>query len=366
MKKKVLHISCGGLGHGGVSSVIFSIVEPLKEEFDFGCVVFKKKCDQEERFEKCGKLYRIDAYSIDGKRNYWEIIKRPFALFFGIYKICKKEKYDVVHAHNNDDEALCLLAAKLAGVPIRIAHSHNTKSPQKQSLLKRIIKSINRKMIRRTANRLVGCSQEACRAYFGDAEAKVVYNAIDLQTYNIRNKKEHEGLAFIHVGRYTYQKNQVFIIDIFKHLHVLMPEANLSLVGFGEDKAILQQKIKEYKLQDCCTLIPGDIVNIPECYAKSDYMIFPSRFEGFGIVLLEAQAMGIECFVSEAIQKDVDLGLLHYLSLSDPSEKWAEEIVAHIKKRNNRNYCPSEERLQEYSIYTISKRYANLYINEKE
>lgn len=361
MKKKILHISCGGLGHGGVSSVIFAITEPNKDKFDFDCVVFRKECEQEVRFLQYGRLHRIDAYSVDGKRDLIEIIKRPFTMFWGIYKLCKKEKYDVVHAHNNDEEALCLLAARLAGVPLRIAHAHNTKSPRKAGIIKKCLQKINQKMIRFVANKYVGCSREACSDYFGDVDAQVIYNAIDLETYNIENKCVHEEIQFIHVGRYTYQKNQEFIIKVFKCIHNVFPETKLWLIGFGEDENKLSIMISENDLLDCCELIPGNSVNIPDYYAKADYMIFPSRFEGFGIVLLEAQAMGVECFVSEAVQKEVDLNLLHYLSLKDEPQIWADYIIGQIKNRKGQRKQLSVIRLQEYSMQTISQKYEELY-----
>lgn len=107
MKRKVLHISCGGLGSGGVSSVIFSIVKELHNRFDFGCIVFKKKCNKEDDFLKYGKLHRVEAYSSDGRTHFIEFILRPFKLYTNVFRICKKEKYDVVHAHNLLEEGIC-------------------------------------------------------------------------------------------------------------------------------------------------------------------------------------------------------------------------------------------------------------------
>ena len=132
MNEKVLHVSCGGLGYGGVSSVILSIVESLHDTFEFGCVVFNSRGGREKIFEKYGNIYRINAYSVNGKRKISEIIFRPFRLYSGIKRICRDNHYDVIHCHNNTEEGICLLAAKHAGIPIRIAHSHNTTSPKKR------------------------------------------------------------------------------------------------------------------------------------------------------------------------------------------------------------------------------------------
>ena len=92
MKRKVLHVSAGGLSTGGVGSVIFSIVKELYAQIDFHCVVFEREYDQEKDFENYGKLHRIKCYPKNGKRNYLELLQRPFRLYFGIRRICKKEK----------------------------------------------------------------------------------------------------------------------------------------------------------------------------------------------------------------------------------------------------------------------------------
>ena len=137
--KKVLHVSFGGLGVGGVSSVIFSIVEPLHKKFDFDCVVFKKELEREKEFLKYGKLYRIGGYS----GSIFEKIFRSFIMYKGILKICKENKFDIIHVHNQNDAGSVLKAAAKAGVKTRIVHSHNTKTPTKQGILKKIKSIIN-------------------------------------------------------------------------------------------------------------------------------------------------------------------------------------------------------------------------------
>ena len=197
MKERILHVSCGGLGHGGVSAVIFSIVETLHDQFDFDCVVFKKRCEKEKLFQKYGKLFRIEAYNDDGKRHIGELLLRPWRMYWGIYKICKTNKYKAIHCHNNTDEGICLLAAKCAGVPIRIAHSHNTPSPKKKNVLIKIYEYINRKLMAYAATDRIGCSEAACCYFFGKEKSKVVFNAVDLNKYRISERIYHDKLTFI-------------------------------------------------------------------------------------------------------------------------------------------------------------------------
>lgn len=361
MKKKILHVSCGGLGHGGVSAVIFSIVETLYNQFDFDCVVFKKHCDREKDFQRYGKLIRIKAYNDDGRRHLFELLLRPWIMYWGIYKNCKKNKYQVIHCHNNRDEGICLLAAKHAGVPIRIAHSHNTLSPKQQGIITKASTYFNRKLMIYASTDRIGCSEEACNSFFGETEHKVIFNAIDLNKYKAYNRTSHNKLIFIHVGRYTYQKNQEMVIQVFYRINQMIPDSELLLVGFGEDKDKLEKEITALNLNDVVKLVPGNKVDVGKLYATSDYMIFPSVYEGFGIVLLEAQAMGIPCFVSEAIQKEADVGLLTYIELNKGPEVWAQTILNYIENNKTVDEDDVKKKLYQYSSEVIGNQYIAIY-----
>lgn len=361
MKDKILHVSCGGLGHGGVSAVIFSIVETLHNQFDFDCVVFKKHCEREPLFLKYGKLFRISAYNDDGKRHFLELLIRPWRIYWGVFEICKCNGYRVIHCHNNMEEGVCLLAAKHAGVPIRIAHSHNTNSPRKKNLIVKIREYLNRKLILYAATDRIGCSEVAGFNFFGNTEFKVIYNSVNLDKYKISNRIDHEKMTFIHVGRYTYPKNQEMVIKVFKKINQTIQNSQLLLVGFGEDKEKLKKLVCELHLEKTIHMIPGDQVEISKVYAVSDYMIFPSKFEGFGIVLIEAQAMGLPCFVSEAIQKEADAGLLKYIQLNAGDEVWADTILKYIKEERSIDKEKLEKKLCQYSNEVIGKQYASIY-----
>lgn len=361
MKKKILHVSSGGLSHGGVGAVILSVVQALHNQFDFSCVVFSRKLGREEQFERYGKLYRINCYPKKGKRDYFEVITRPFKLYFGIKRICRKEKFDIIHCHNQRDQWICLLAAKQAGVPIRIAHSHNTNSPKRISWIEKTYKGIAPGIIKRNATKLIGCSEQACLQFFLSDDFTVVHNSVDLDRFSVSKRIENNGINFIHVGRFTYQKNQDFVLNTFAEICKSIDNAKLFLVGFGSDAEVerLKSLIVSLGIEDSVEMVPGDKVDVVDYYKKSDYMIFPSRFEGFGIVLVEAQAMGIQCYVSENIQPEVNVGLLQFLNLSDGSKKWAECIVSDIQ--NGRKGCCDMSKLLQYSDEVISRQYADLY-----
>ena len=135
-------------------------------------------------------------------------------------------------------------------------------------------------------------------------------------------------------------------------------------MGFGVDEQYLKEKTDELNLNDSVFFIPGN-TDIPKEYKSADYMIFPSRYEGFGIVLIEAQAAGVYCFVSEAIQPEADAGLLQQLSLNDTAEVWAEAILKYHEKHpkkteNNKEFYDS------YRSEIVSDKYGELYECRKE
>ena len=129
------------------------------------------------------------------------MIIRPFKLYTNVFRICKKEKYDVVHAHNLFEEGVCLWAAKNAGVPIRIAHSHNTNSLKRKNIILKIREKINCILVNKYATHKIACSSSAGNDYFHNSNYDVIYNSIDLEKYS--TKKSHrvnkEFLIFIHV-----------------------------------------------------------------------------------------------------------------------------------------------------------------------
>jgi glycosyltransferase involved in cell wall biosynthesis len=327
-------------------------------------VVFSRKSEEENKFEKYGQLHRIECYPRKGKRDYLELVTRPLKLYFGIRKICRSKSFDAIHCHNQNDEWICLLAAKHSGVPIRIAHSHVTNSPRKRSWIERAYKSLSPSMLKHVTSVNVGCSKLACEQFYAHSNYIVIPNSIDLSRYSISRKDSPQKNCFVHVGRYTYAKNQEFILETFAEICKILKDAHLLLIGYGEDFEVkrLSDLIENLGIKQNVELIPGDKVDILSYYAKAEYMIFPSRFEGFGIVLIEAQAMGIKCYVSENIQKEADVGLLTFLQLSDGPEKWAEKIVSDIK--NNREQTLDTEKLLQYSNESISKKYAAIYNGE--
>lgn len=359
--KKILHVSYGGLGCGGVSTVILSIVKSLYTQFEFGCVVFHLHGTRENDFLKYGKLHRLNCYKLTSVCNrFIDLLLRPFKMTYGVYKICKLEKYDVVHCHNGSDMLFALLGAKFAGVPTRIAHSHTTILKKKGFNVKRAVNVVMYFFIKKLATILVGCSEQACLDYFGKSSSKVIYNSIDLAKFHWK-KMQRDNLSFIHVGRYEIEKNQKFVIDIFEILKNTFPSASLRLVGFGKDEVELKKIVDVRKLGNSVFFVDGRLSSIPDLLSDSDFMIFPSLYEGFGIVLLEAQASGCFCFASNVCPSKTNVGFMMQIPLSLNAEQWAKKITECILSEDFLDEKVVCENLKEFSLNNISKRYFDLY-----
>lgn len=365
---KVLQISVQGLGNGGVQAVFMGIVRNLYKEMEFDVLVFTRELRfYDEEFLRYGKIHRIPCdHTGNSISDILELIRRPFKIFFKTYFILKKGNYTAIHCHKDYESGLPLLAARLARVPIRIVHAHNKPIPRKRVLPIRAYRWIMRRLIKNNSTARVGCSRQACEFLFGEnkQESIVINNALDLQRFDnskyLSVSNLNMNIQFIHVGRFCDQKNQQFLLDVFFIIHQEFLNSRLNLVGFGEDEGLLKEKIKNLGLDNVVNLLPHDS-DIPKLLSESHYMIFPSNYEGLGIALLEAQAMGVRCFPSMAVPPEADMGNCVYYSLDLGARQWGQMIIEYIKKYGTeKSYIPKEI-LNQYNISEIVKKYADLY-----
>jgi glycosyltransferase involved in cell wall biosynthesis len=137
-----------------------------------------------------------------------------------------------------------------------------------------------------------------------------------------------------HVGRFNYQKNHSYLIDIFKELCKLNSAAILLLVGTGELENVIKEKVRALKLEEQVIFV-GAVDNVNDYMQAMDCFVFPSKFEGLGMVAIEAQAMSLPCFLSDVIPKEVAItNLVHFISLNKSHSRWGEVIMnQRLKKR---------------------------------
>ena len=238
----------GKMVNGGVEAVVMNYyrnIDRSQVQFDFIVDEDSTYIPREEIENLGGRIYIVPPYQ--------KINKYIPALI----KLFKENKYKIVHSHINTLSVFPLYAAKKAGVPVRIAHNHSTAAPGEWK--KNILKYTLRPFAKVYATHYAACSEYAGEWLFGKksmqrGEVTIFNNAIDLDKFkydeNVRNEVRKElGLEnkFVigHVGRFCYQKNQEFLIDVFEEVYKQDPNAALLLVGDGPDRKKIEEKVKK-------------------------------------------------------------------------------------------------------------------------
>lgn len=347
IKLKLLRIAFNDLGHGGIQSQFVNVTKRLINEVDTDLIVWSSaSAFYDEDFSKYGRVIYCPHY--EGKsvmRRKLDFYTRYFKVKRDVYRVIKENgPYNAVHCHKFFECAPCLAAAKKAGIPIRIAHSHNTALPNVKRdftyYLKQLYYSIYRRIIRKNATVMIGCSQQAADYLFGNGFGHAVYNAVDLNKFNpqLYPSAVHEGLRLVHVGKYCLQKNQLFLLDVLYELKKILPDSHLSMIGSGDEYfEAVKKKTEKLDLMESVVFLPHDSY-VPQVLSQNDIFVFPSSFEGFGNVLIEAQAMGLKCFVSTECTAEADCGLLTFIPLADGAQKWAKTIKEYYDEHGQDKY----------------------------
>ena len=342
--KKVLQIAFNDLGHGGIQGIIMTIAGCIAPYAEQDIILFStKQGHYDKEFENYGNIYRCPHYegnssiirNID-KYTWYNRTKNS------VKKIIKDNGgYDVVHSHSFFEAGPCMQAAYECGVPIRITHSHNTgffgkKKPSLKNQLEKAYRSFYREKIIKYSTDMIGCSRLAADYLFGKGEGKVLLNCIDLDRFdNSGQRCKNESLNIVHVGNFSYQKNQLFLVEIFKKIKELKPDSKLTMVGGDSDyKKSVVKMVEDAKLQSSVCFMPHDS-NVPQILSENDIFLFPSNFEGLPLALVEAQAAGLHCFTSENVTREVDCGLVSFLDLNSGAENWAKEILKNYNRIDN-------------------------------
>ena len=272
--------------------------------------------------------------------------KRTLANFFAIRRILRDEHYGAVHFNAcHGVELMYLLWAWVYRVPVRIVHARNNGigAGGKSRAVKMIAHQICKRLFGRLATVRLANSGLSAKWLFSASDVRkdrvrILKNGIDAKAfafYALERKRTREALnlhdAFVvgHVGHFSYQKNHDFLLDVFAEILRRRPKAKLLLVGEGGGKAAIQKKAKDLNLSDK-VIFYGATENVPPLLWAMDAFVFPSRFEGCGNALLEAQAAGLPCFASiDVIPEAVAVTpLLHWISLSESPAVWAETVLS--------------------------------------
>jgi len=258
--------------------------------------------------------------------------------------------YDVVHSHVHDYSGYVLRLARRAGVPVRIAHSHNdtTQFESQAGILRKNYLALMKHWIQTHATVGLGCSRRAATCLFGkdwqnDDRMKLLFCGIDLAPFQaaddgnrLRDELNIPRNAFVvgHVGRFNHQKNHRFLVETFAEIACRDPQARLLLVGDGPLRPEIEQQATDAGLQGR-VIFAGLRRDVPKLMTSvMDAFLFPSHFEGLPIVLLETQAAGLPCIVSDVIDEGATIipSLMNRLSLEQSASAWAETTLAARKE----------------------------------
>lgn len=350
------------MNYGGVEMVVMNYyrhIDRSKVQFDF-FVLEESEIPQREEIERLGgRIYIVPHY-----KHLVQYEKTLIRLF-------KENNYKIVHSHMNTLSVFSLRAAKKAGVPMRIAHNHSTAG--KGEYKKNLVKYMLRPFAKVYPTDLFACSHLAGDWLYGKNTNYTVFNnAIELDkfVYNeqIRQKirkQYHIENKFVigHVGRFCYQKNHDFLIDIFEKVHEREKEAILLLIGEGELEDEIKAKVHRLGLDEC-VIFAGTCSNVNEMYQAMDVFVLPSRYEGLPVVGVEAQAAGLPCLFSKCVTREVKI--LKTTEFADFIDEYVDNMCNHAKmKRVNAEKkiieagfdikTEAEKLLKYYLIFAISR-----------
>lgn len=269
----------------------------------------------------------------DGNRHFILSCRNsnPIKYINELRKIVAENHYDIVYVHGNSATmAVELLAAKLGGCAVRVAHSHNTKCDHQK------INKLLMPLFSKLYTDCCACSVEAGQFLFGDRACNVVYNGLYTPNYRFSQEKRNEirqkchiGEQFVlgHIGRFAYQKNHKFLIKLLRAVVDIGENAVLLLVGQGELEQQIRQQAADLGLTDR-VIFYGTTDHVNEVVQAMDCFVFPSRFEGLGIVALEAQASGLPCVASDQVpHKAQVIDSTTFLPLDADIKTWVDAVI---------------------------------------
>lgn len=348
---RVLHC-VAGVARGGYEAFIMNVyrnIDRSKIQFDFLYSfdgVYKDEIQQ-----LGGKLYQIPFITQKGPFAYTSAVRK----FFN-----EHNEYKIVHSHMDKFSGLIMREAKKAGVPVRIAHSHNIAN--EGGLAFKIVKDYYGKMIEPNCTDRFACSADAAKWLFGNEKTEIVKNGIDLSKFICKDNRDKDKFVITAVGRFTQQKNHDFLIDVFNCVCKKKDNALLYLAGTGHLQAQIQEKVNKLGLSSKVVFL-GDCNDVPSLMNKTDIMCLPSLFEGLGIVFVEAQSCGVKCVTSTNVPQEAKVSDdIYYLPLDKGAEYWADFILSVDVCKKNDNH--KSVRDCGYNIFDTAKKLEQFYIDK--
>jgi glycosyltransferase involved in cell wall biosynthesis len=353
---------------GGAETALMKMYRTLdttKYQMDFYCMSQEEGYYEKEINSMGGKVY----HSIPKSENF---IKS----FLGIKDTVQQNNYNyVIRVSQHSLATLDLVAAKFGGAKVLIQRSSNSDSGSRLSC---VLHNIFKWLPMTVPTLKIAPSTEAAKYTFGkncvkNGEAIIIKNAVPVDKYifkqEIRDKTRKEfGIKdeFVvgHVGRFNNQKNHSFLIETFSEIVKKHENSILLLVGKGELESNIIRKTEELGLTNK-VIFTGVRSDVPDIMMAMDVFVFPSFFEGMPNAVIEAQATGLPCIISDTITKESQItDLVKYLSLNYSPDEWAEASITYcngfIRKDMRRDFVEKG-----YDIETVTRQFEKIIFIDK-
>lgn len=356
MKIKIAHVA-GGLTTGGVEAVIYNYFSHMNlDEYELYYISYDTPNEAvQKKFEDLG----FHVYEVCKKKdNFFKSCKQ-------VLDILKENEIQVIHSHMTLMSFVTSFLAKMTGIKVCIAHSHLA---QHITGIKKYVYALFKGLSKCTSTHYFACGQEAAAYLYGPkmvAQNKVffMHNAIDTKKFafdeNVRAQMRKEldledAFCIGHLGRFTEQKNPLFLIDVFKEVSRKRQDAVLVLLGEGPLLEETKAKVREYNL-DAKVKFVGSVTDPEKYYQAMDVFFLPSLYEGLAVSLVEAQCNGVPVVTSDKVTKEICLSNQYkVVPLSADVKIWADEIC-HLADVQNVDTRKNAYRMIEDAGYSIVK-----------
>lgn len=358
---RVLHVASSLNRVSGVANVILNYYRQLKDKVIFDFLLFDKYedsfCDEVKNYGS--KVYFIPKFGILSYGQY----KKKIKTFFDMHA----KEYDVIHLHELMNQRVIILFAHKYGLKV-IVHSHGQYPGIKLVGLKKGLR--NKFLLRgfdKHADRYLACSEHAARALKHAKHISILKNGIDVSRYtdseDLRKEFNINDNTFVigSAGRITYVKNPLAVVEIFNLYHDMNADSVLLVVGSGDMLEDMKRKVKQCGIEND-VIFAGNRSDMARVLKTFDCFVMPSyNFEGLPVVLVEAQACGLPCFVSDNVPKEANIiNNMIFLSINESSYKnWVDRI--NHSGRKGKEECLAKFRENGYDLSLSADNLLDIY-----
>lgn len=331
---RILHVvhtmECGGIETMLMN--IYRLIDRSKIQFDFLVNGTTTNYYTAEILELGGIVYAVTPKRENFSKNLREMTN-----------VMKQNNYQIVHIHQDSMISPAIMCAKKSKVKHIFTHAHTTSAPGFQ---RKLLTIMSRNYICKNAEVKLACSEAAANWIYGKHEKKYILfkNAIDSKKFKYdsemcANAKMKLGLNKKFVigtcGRLSTEKNQKFLLEIFKKIKLVKSNSVLILIGDGDEKEELIQYAKKLSVFESVMFI-GMVANVEYYYSALDCFVLPSYYEGLPLAGIEAQAAGLPCFFSTGVTREIKITpSVYFLDITDGPQKWADEIICCAAEKEN-------------------------------